>query len=92
MDHGAVEAEQRRREKPPLPPPPVWLMPDDPRLDVVRRRMEVVLAKIDHAHVATVQWAETRWHTTHDDCALEGEITRWRYWEGEYGARKALGL
>jgi hypothetical protein len=91
MDHGAVEAEQRRSEE--LPPPaPVWFPADDPRLETTRRRLIPIFAEIDHRHFLLVAWIETAWHSLHDGRPIEGTITRWRYWDGDTGARKALGL
>jgi hypothetical protein len=90
MDHGAVEAEQRRVEK--TGPPPIWFRADDPRLETARRRLTPIFAEIDHRHFLLIAWMETTWHTLHDDRPVEGAITRWRYWEGDTGARQALGL
>ena len=91
MDHGAVEAEQRAAGEPP-PPPPVWLPPTDPRLETARRRLTPVYAEIDHRNFLLIAWIETAWHTLRDGLPIYGTITRWRYWEGYTGARKALGL
>ena len=91
MDHGAIEAEQRQHEKP-APPPPTWLLPTDPRLETAHLRLAPVYAEIDHRHFLLIAWIETAWLTLHDGRPIEGTITRWRYWEGDDGARKALGL
>jgi len=58
----------------------------------VRRRLIPIFVEIDHLHFLLVAWMETAWHTLRDGRPIEGAITRWRYWDGDTGARKTLGL
>jgi hypothetical protein len=89
LDVGAIESALRRPEPPP-PSRPVWLPPDDPRIETVMRRGELLLATLDDPFgIVLVYGVEGCWVTTHDDRPLERKITRWRDW---YGAWAALGL
>jgi hypothetical protein len=62
------------------------------RLETARRRLTSIFAEIDHRQFALVAWMESAWHALHDDRPIEGTITRWRYWDSDTGARKALGM
>ena len=70
----------------------MWFLADDPRLEAARRRLTPIFAEIDHRHFVLIAWMDTAWHALHDGRAIDGTITRWRYWESDTGARKALGL
>jgi hypothetical protein len=89
LDLAAIELQ--RRANPP-PPPPVWLPASSPALEAVQRNGTPILAEIDWRPVVLVLWIDDAWHANHDGRPIAGAITRWRYWEGDTSARKALGL